>query len=113
VATSRTHAESSEGAATAKKPRGRPFQKGKSGNPGGKKPLAPDVKKALADMMPQAVARLGQLLVSDDERVSLRAAEVVIERNLGKVPQPMEHSGKEGAAISFALHIQGAPKVGG
>ena len=54
--------------------------------------------------------RLGQLLKSDDERVSMRAVEVVLERNLGKAVQPI--SGADGKGIAFSL-VLAAPKVAG
>lgn len=65
------------------------FTKGRSGNPGGRRKTPPDVRDALIAACPRAVARLIELLDSDDERIALRASEVVIERCLGKVPQPL------------------------
>jgi hypothetical protein len=78
----------------AKQPRkngpGRPFQPGQSGNPGGRKPIAAPVKAALAELNMPAIARLRQLIGSDDEDIALRACLAVLERNLGKVMQPVE-----------------------
>jgi hypothetical protein len=64
-----------------------PFQKGQSGNPGGRKRIPDDVKAAFAQACPQAVATLVSLLQSKNEAIRLRAAEVIINRHLGRVPE--------------------------
>ena len=57
---------------------------GTSGNPGGR-PKPPDgLKTRLAELSPRAVERLGELLDSDDERVSLEAARTILDRHLGR-----------------------------
>lgn len=89
----------------AGKPKRGGFQPGVSGNPGGRPKTNPEVKAALKAACPRAVARLVELLESDDERVALRAAEVIIERVEGKVPQALEHSGEGGAPIRFVLDL--------
>jgi hypothetical protein len=66
------------------------FQKGQSGNPGGRRPIPSDVKEALRAACPEAVERLVGLLKSQDERVALAAAQTVIERALGRVPQSLD-----------------------
>lgn len=63
-----------------------PFEKGKSGNPGGRKKIPADVKAAFALACPRAVDTLVALLDSKNEPVRLRAAEVIINRHLGKIP---------------------------
>jgi hypothetical protein len=78
-------------------PRGKPFQKGVSGNPGGRKPIAPEVKDALRELNPRAIERLRELLESGDERVAMAALKEVLDRNLGKPPQTMALTGEEGA----------------
>ncbi len=57
---------------------------GTSGNPGGR-PKPPDGLRArLAELSPRAVARLGELLDSDDERIRLEAAKAILDRHLGR-----------------------------
>jgi hypothetical protein len=69
------------------------FQKGQSGNPSGRPKLLPGVMtraealSALANLVPSALEALQACLVSDDEKVRLRAAELVLERHLGKVSE--------------------------
>lgn len=82
-----------QNSAKAAKGRGKPFPKGKSGNPGGRKPLDPEVKDALASALPGAIKKLVELVNCGDPKVEIRAVEVVLERNLGKVSQPLEHGG--------------------
>lgn len=62
----------------------KPWQPGQSGNPGGMKKTPPDIKEALAAMLPAAVKRLGELLLSDNEKIAVQAVQVVLDRNLGK-----------------------------
>lgn len=62
----------------------KPVQPGEVRNPTGRPKTPPDVKEALQAMLPQAVTRLGQLLMSDNEKIALAATQVVLDRNLGK-----------------------------
>jgi hypothetical protein len=58
--------------------------RGTSGSPGGR-PRPPDgLKTRLAELSPRAVERLGELLDSNDERVRLEAARVILDRHLGR-----------------------------
>jgi hypothetical protein len=52
-----------------------------------------DIQEALHAACPRAVARLVELVESDDEGVALTASTRVIERMLGKVPQPLTNDG--------------------
>lgn len=69
------------------------FVKGQSGNPSGRPKLPPGVltraeaQAALAALVPSALDALRDCLVSRDEKVRLRAAEIVIERHLGKIAE--------------------------
>ena len=65
------------------------FQKGKSGNPGGRKALPADVKEAFAAACPRAVSTLVALLDSKSEPIRMRAAELIINRHLGPPAAPV------------------------
>lgn len=62
----------------------KPAQPGEVRNPNGRPKTPPDVKEALQAMLPQAVKRLGELLMSDNEKIAVQAVQVVFDRNLGK-----------------------------
>ena len=66
------------------------YQKGQSGNPGGRPKVDPGVREALRAKTPRAVERLGELLESEDEEVALKAAIHVLDRNLGKPMQSVK-----------------------
>lgn len=65
----------------------KPFQKGVSGNPGGRKKIPPDVKSLAKDNGLDAMKALIGLLKSSDERVKLQAATVILDRGFGRVAQ--------------------------
>lgn len=78
------------------------FQKGQSGNPGGRPKLPPGVMTraeavaALAALVPAAIEAIAASLKSDDEKVRMRAAELVLERHLGKIAEAQPAANDEG-----------------
>lgn len=70
--------------AVPRPPLGRPFLPGQSGNPRGRPKTPEETKRALRAMLPDAVAALGGLLKSADEKVRLAAVQVVLNRVLGR-----------------------------
>jgi hypothetical protein len=42
------------------------------------------IKATLRELSPRAVARLGKLLDSEDERIQLEAAKAILDRHLGR-----------------------------
>jgi HEAT repeat protein len=63
------------------------FEKGKSGNPGGRAKADPRVLAALKAATPKAVKVLIALLDSDDEDIRFKAASNLIDRECGKPAQ--------------------------
>ena len=55
-----------------------PFVKGKSGNPGGRPKLDESVVALARAASPKAMARMVELIDSEDEGIALKAAEKVI-----------------------------------
>lgn len=78
------------------------FEKGKSGNPSGRPKLPPGVMTraetvaALANLVPAAIEAIAASLKSDDEKVRMRAAELVLDRHLGKVSEAQPAPSDEG-----------------
>ena len=67
------------------------FVKGTSGNPRGRTPLAPDLRAALLPLGEKSVAALNRILDNPEAKDSdkIRAAEIVLDRLLGKAAQPI------------------------
>jgi hypothetical protein len=53
--------------------RGRPFQRGVSGNPGGRPKVDPEVKALLDEMTPEAIKTLGEIMRNKKAQASARA----------------------------------------
>ena len=72
---------------TKAKPRGRPFPKGVSGNPGGRPKTIPEVKEILKAGSPDAARTLVELLNSEKDSIRLAAAQDILDRTQGKAIQ--------------------------
>ena len=81
-------AENSNKTATRRGP-GRPFQKGQSGNPGGRPKVAPEVRELAKEHGPRAFARVVELMDSKDALLALAACKEVLNRAYGRSPQPL------------------------
>lgn len=92
-------AASSGSSSKKKMPRGKPFEKGKSGNPAGRQKMTEEEKEARRDALemftkaaPDAAAFLIGLVKNEEAPTKERrqAAEVVLDRALGKAIQQTE-----------------------
>jgi len=70
------------------------FQKGQSGNPGGRPKEVDEVKELARQHGPEAVKKLVDWLRSDNAKASVSAANALLDRGYGKPAQPLEHSGE-------------------
>lgn len=68
------------------------FEKGKSGNPGGRPKVSADVKEMLKAAAPQAAALLIETVNDPEVKIDLRikCAETLMDRVYGKAVQPIE-----------------------
>lgn len=81
-----------------------PFKKGASGNPSGRPKIAAEVKELARKHGQTALNRVVSLMQSPDERVSLAAAQEVMNRAYGKATQPVEGT-DDGPPIKQVLEV--------
>jgi hypothetical protein len=85
------------------------FKKGQSGNPGGKKPIDPQVKKLLSSKCLWAVKGIIKLAESsEDDGIRLKSFQYLVDRELGKAPQAINLADAEGEKLSIQVIIQQA-----
>jgi len=60
------------------------FQKGTSGNPGGRPRVSEKVRELASASAPRAFERLVELMESEDQRVAMAASNAVLDRAYGK-----------------------------
>jgi len=97
-------AENSKKAAVKKTP-GKPFQKGQSGNPGGRPKVPEEIKEAFRAAGPNACECLCKIIADPAAKDSdkIRAAEVILDRGFGKPTQSVDLEATVGAPISIAF----------
>jgi hypothetical protein len=76
-----------------------PFEKGKSGNPGGRPKEEPEVKKLAKSFTAEAIKRLAYWMRSDNPKASPAAATTLLNRAWGTPTQAVELTGKDGGPI--------------
>jgi hypothetical protein len=81
------------------------FQKGRSGNPGGRPKEAHDVKALARTHTTAAVDRLAFWLMSDNPKASVSAAVALLDRGWGRAPQALTGEGGEGPLQAIIKHI--------
>jgi hypothetical protein len=69
-----------------------PFVKGQSGNPKGGSKKSAAIKELAQSHCERAIARLAELMESEDEGIAVKACDILLERGYGKAPQAQELS---------------------
>lgn len=75
------------------------FQKGVSGNPGGRKKGSTEIVMLAREHTTRAIERLAEIMESDDLSAAVKAATVLLERGYGKPAQ--EVTGPDGGPIQI------------
>lgn len=88
---------------SAQKVIGRPFQRGRSGNPHGRPKTVFRVSDEAAKHAVTAVRKLVALMDSEDERVAKAACDSILDRAVGKPSQAI--TGADGQALSLSILI--------
>jgi hypothetical protein len=66
-----------------------PWEKGKSGNPGGRPKAEREVVELAREASPRAIGRLIELIENTEPRTAIAAANSVLDRAFGKPTQPL------------------------
>ena len=66
------------------------FQKGQSGNPGGRSKLPADIREAFKAKAPAALEVLTRCLQSGDDRIAMMAAQAILDRGYGRPTQSID-----------------------
>ena len=74
----------------AKRTDGGRFQKGQSGNPGGRPKLPAEMRELFQARAPEAFEVLTRHLQSSDPRIAITAAGAILDRAYGKPAQPID-----------------------
>lgn len=86
------------------KPRGKPFPKGVSGNPSGRKPIPQEFKELAEQYSLPALKKAIEIIQDDDTRTAdkLRAIEIILDRGIGKPIQTVDIGNKDGETFKTA-----------
>lgn len=89
------------------------WQKGQSGNPGGMPKEIAAVRRQLLEHVPTALAKMVELIGSDDPAVARAAAKDILDRTMGKAKETREHTGDANALlVEILTSIRDAKKPG-
>jgi hypothetical protein len=86
--------------------RGRPFQPGQSGNPGGRPKDVENLRQIAREYAPEAFLRLVELMRDKDPRVAVAACKEILDRGFGR-PQPSTDQEKD---QPIHIYFRDAPK---
>ena len=82
-----------------------PFEKGKSGNPGGRPKDVAEVRSLARQHGPGAIEKLAELMGSDNERTAVAACEAILNRGYGRPAQSVSVSGEESGPVAHKVTV--------
>ena len=85
--------------------KGAPFQKGRSGNPGGRPKAEGEVRELARQRGPEAFDKLCSLMDSANPTVALRACEAVLDRAYGRPKQSIGNDDGKPIEIKITRRI--------
>ena len=77
------------------------FEKGQSGNPGGRPKENAEVKRLAREHGVTAIKKLAALMDSDDERIVVAACQTLLDRGFGKPAQAIVGGDEDDPAIKI------------
>lgn len=87
------------------------FQKGQTGNPGGRPKMDPAIKAMFEAKGQDAFNVISKHLDAEDPKVALQAAQIILDRAYGKVAQPIE-GGDTPIQTEATIIVTGVPRPG-
>lgn len=85
-------------------PKGKPFKKGQSGNPGGRPKEVAEVRELALSKTPKTIDILMNIAEgSESDAARVAAIKEIHDRGLGKATQAVEVSGKDGDDIRVVI----------
>lgn len=96
--------DNSKVTATRKRIPGKPFQKGKSGNPGGRPKGDGELRELARTHTVEAVERLVMWMRSENAKASVGACVAILDRGWGKSPQALTDADGGNITIQIVRH---------
>jgi HEAT repeat protein len=82
------------------------WQKGESGNPGGRPRENAEIKRLAREHAQRAIERLAELMNGDDPRVAVSAAQALLDRGFGKPAQSITGGDEDDLPLRIEGRIQ-------
>ncbi len=82
-----------------------PFEKGQSGNPGGRPKESARVKALAQQHSEKAITKLASLMDSENESIALAASNALLDRGIGKPAQAIVGGDEDDNPLNIAAKV--------